>query len=116
MTRSNAEGDYLNGRWLMSTPIQKTFVMDVADVFNFSNGRTVFFGAILDGPVFIRKCNCELWVDGSFVQEIEIEGEMMPTTGTTSTVLRSVSSSAKITNGNLKPSQGRVRLIAKAPN
>ncbi len=66
------------------------FEMHVEDVFHFTDGRTVFIGSITGGAKFIRRCRCELLLDGVVVQILEIEGEMIPS-GQSATESRSVS-------------------------
>lgn len=57
---------------------QDRFEMDVVDVFNFEDGRTVFVGTVAVGPAYISACDCELTIAGDVVARFRIEGEMIP--------------------------------------
>jgi hypothetical protein len=71
------------------------FEMAVADVFEFTDGRTVFVGEISQGPNFVRACDCELLVAGVPVAKFRIEGEMIPM-HKEQTNLRSISTVEKV--------------------
>ena len=68
-----------------------TFSLVVRQVFNFANGRTVLAGAVEGGVPLIRPGRYGLYRDDQLVREVEVEGEMIPKTGSTSREERAVS-------------------------
>lgn len=99
--------------WPMSSTISNTFQMDVVDIFAFTDGRTVFVGRVTDGPALIKKCRCTLSFEGKGIQELEIEGEMLPEVRGHPTGLRSVSSLTKIALDDVRPEQRKLQLICR---
>ena len=85
--------------------------MIVRDVFALSDGRTVLVGEVAKGPNYIAECDCELFVDGTFVTKLRIEGEMLPLKRTPNE-LRSVSTLAPIDVSLLRPGNRQCRLTA----
>jgi hypothetical protein len=55
-----------------------SFEMHVSEVFDLSDGRTVFVGSIDSESPFLGPGPCELWIEGELVSTFEIEGEMLP--------------------------------------
>ena len=53
------------------------FIMNVIDIFHFTDGRTVFVGYIFGYEKFIHKCRCTLFLDDQQICELSIEGEML---------------------------------------
>jgi hypothetical protein len=51
--------------------------MSVSAIFRLADGRTAFTGYVDTGPDFIEPGECELVRDGSTVQKLMIEGEML---------------------------------------
>jgi Immunity protein 35 len=91
------------------------FQMDIVDIFQFADGRTVFVGEVTGGPIFITKCRCSLWLGEKYLQEIEIEGEMIPSQQATApTSLRSVSSPPNtVVLGDVMAKNRNLRLICR---
>lgn len=56
----------------------KHFRMEVKDLFKLADGRTVFLGQIKSNYDPIKKVRCRLMLDGRPVQDLTIEGEMIP--------------------------------------
>jgi hypothetical protein len=55
-----------------------TLSMQITEIFQLGDGRTVLVGHVESGRDFIRRTKCRLTVDGRAVQTIELEGEMLP--------------------------------------
>lgn len=55
----------------------ENWVMEIEQVFQFSEGRTVFVGSIKGNVAFIRSCECVLVCKGQKTK-LRIEGEMIP--------------------------------------
>jgi hypothetical protein len=54
------------------------FEMRIHDLFKFSDGRTVFVGTVTSPTNFIQACKCQLIVNSTVQEMIQIEGEMIP--------------------------------------
>jgi len=54
------------------------FEMQIEEIFGFNDGQTVFSGKVLLGPLFIKKCRCDLYSNDVKVETFDLEGEMMP--------------------------------------
>jgi hypothetical protein len=52
-------------------------IMDVNEIFQFADGRTVFVGMIHNHPDLIPACNAMLKIGENLVQRIKIDGEFM---------------------------------------
>jgi hypothetical protein len=50
--------------------------MDVRDMFQFPDGRTVFVGLISSASPFIEAAACEVIVDGEKVGQVEVNEEL----------------------------------------
>jgi hypothetical protein len=55
-----------------------TSELQVAEVFRFEGGRTVFVGKLLGEEKYIPPCRAELLVNDNIVAVIHVEGEMLP--------------------------------------
>ena len=53
------------------------FNMRVLNVFNLSNGRTVFAGEIYGHPELVNSCVCELRYGEDIMAVVDIEGEQI---------------------------------------
>lgn len=68
-----------------------TFSMTVADVFNFTDGRTILTGPVEGRAKLIPRGRYGLFREGALLREVELEGEMMPRVTAGARVGRAVS-------------------------
>lgn len=85
------------------------FSMLVKEIFNFQDGRMVFVGGISDGPLFIKSCECEIYLNNKYFSKVNIEGEMIAKGNKTN--LRSLSSTDKLDTSKIPYHEIEVRLI-----
>lgn len=67
-----------------------TFSMVVKQVFSFSDGRTVLAGLVEGEVPLIRPGRYGFFRGSELVREVEVEGEMIPKTGSTAATERAI--------------------------
>lgn len=55
-----------------------SFRMRIDDAFAFEDGRTVFVGIVTTSRGYVAPLRCDLIVDGQVIQQLTLEGEMLP--------------------------------------
>jgi hypothetical protein len=88
--------------------------MRIAELFRFSDGRTVFVGKVEGETKFIRPCQCELLMDGVRQALVEVEGEMIAC-GSQPAGFRSVATRAAIALDTQQLATADCRLKSIAP-
>jgi hypothetical protein len=73
--------------------MERSFQMNIVDVFRFSDGQTVIMGTMVGGPPYIKTCHADLVVRGKHIASLPIEGER---TGGARIDLRSVTTLAPV--------------------
>lgn len=55
----------------------QSFRMHIKDIFHFRDGRTVLAGPVEGEIRLLQPGRCEVWVNGTRLASIQIEGEMI---------------------------------------
>lgn len=87
------------------------FTIIIKEIFNFQDGRIIFVGDIYNGPNYINKCTCDIFIEVKLFSHVLIEGEMIAKGNTTN--LRSLSSLDKIDKSKIPYRDVEVKLICE---
>lgn len=91
---------------------EKLFELQVTNVFNFKDGRTLFSGELKENVKHLTACKAELRIDDIVFKIIYIEGSWMPgKEGLDNPLFRTVSTVETINKSELPYKDGRVVLI-----
>ena len=91
---------------------EKLFELQVSDVFNFEDGRTLFSGKLKEQVTSLTACEAELQIDEKVFTILAIEGNWMPgKKGLSNPLFRTVSTTENVNKAELPYKEGRVRLI-----
>jgi hypothetical protein len=85
------------------------FELEVAEVFHFKDGKTVFVGPVPCGAKYIPPSQAEVVVNGRVVAAVRLEGEMIPN-GRHPKNYRSVSTTDSVPLESASPQEAEVRL------
>ena len=90
---------------------KKLFELEVTDIFNFQDGRTLFSGKLVEEIKTVPKCRATILIDRKVFKIISIEGVWRPAgKEIENPLLRTVSTTEEINKSELPYEQGRVIL------